>query len=117
MTVLSGPGRQEYVLFSPATCDDESHRQEKEKITTSARKEKAAELNPPIQQYWHEQAGMNKLPMIKGRKRGGSPDVVERRGAKRQNTKITKRTNKYKYISLMECSLHIHELVNVYAVR
>jgi hypothetical protein len=115
MKVLSGPSRQEYFLFSPATCDDETPRQEEEQITTTV---KAAKLTPQTQQYLQEsQEKMPMLPTIEEDEEAVYPDAVQRRGAKRPATRTAKKTNKYKYISLAECSLHIHELVNIYAVR
>lgn len=115
MTIFSPSSQQKYVLFSPAAWGDETPRQDEEQRTTPL---KAGKHTLQIQQYWHDQPeeGLT-LSNVEESKRASSPDAEKRRGTKRPPTRTVKKTNKYKYNSLMECSQHLRELVNVYAVR
>jgi hypothetical protein len=117
MTILSGPRRKKIVLFSAAASDDRTPRQEEEEeeMNTSV---KAAKQTPQIQHYWHDQPeNTSTLSTTEEHQNEIIPDAVKRRGTKRPTTRTGKKINKYKYISLTECSQHFRELVNVYAVR
>ena len=115
MSIFNRSSQQKHVLFSPAAWGDETPRQDKEQRTTPS---KAGKHTPQIQQYWHDRPEEAlTLSNAEESKRASSPDAEKRRGTKRPPTRTVKKTNKYKYISLMECSQHLRELVNVYAVR